>query len=226
MAVALAVTSDFVGSVPYADTLAGGGTGIDLLQAPNGAYSPLVDKVANTGEKIVYLSHDGTSEITAVKTFVQQYGTDTGFSYGGSDTAAGDIARILALGSASGDSKNNGNGLSGGLWIDHNAARNDTTRFDRANDPNNVKIYGKDDSGEDGSGLSTAFGLKLASLRYDSGGGVPATPTVPVNETIGPNGDTVLGDRANLSLRFFMPSAETTGGIIQWEFIVSFSFTD
>jgi hypothetical protein len=226
MVVTLAVTSDFDLTTPYADALAGGGTGIDLLQAQNGSFSPLVDKSLNQGEKLVYLSHDGNSEITSVKTFVQIYGTDTGFTYGGSDTAGNDYTRLLALGAASGDSKNNADNLSGGFWMDHNQAGNDTTRFDRANDPTNVKIYGKDDSGQDGSNLSAAFDLQTAALQYDSGGGTPAAATSPELGKIGPSGNTVLGDRARLAQRFYLPLAETEGGIMQWEWVIAYSYTD
>jgi hypothetical protein len=223
MAVSLTISETLDGA-QVSDSLAGGGTGVDLGSCSNNSFAPLVNKTLNQGRQNLYIRHDAVVDpITDVKTFIQQYGVGTGFTYGGADSAANDYSLLVSLGQASGSSKNNNDGLSGGLWIDMDWDSNDTTRFDHANFPTLVKIYG--DSGTDGISLASAFQIRNEAMVYDNGGG-EAAPSAPVNGTIGRQGaPTVLGDNAHINLRFYLPNAHTQGGIAQWEVVSAFSYT-
>jgi hypothetical protein len=223
MAGVMTVSSLFTPATPYADALLGGGTGIEFGVSTNGSYTPLVNKIANTGRLDAYLSHDGTAKITETKTFIQTFGTNTGFSYGGGDTAANDNVTMRSLGNASGNSKNNADGLSGGLWREMDFDVSDTNRFDQATRPGLVFIHG--DNGTDGQDADSAFVLKADGMVYDSGGGTETAGTVPVDGEIGASGDTVLGDRFHDQMRIQLPTSFSVGGTIQFEVTFIFAFT-
>lgn len=221
MAVLLTVSETLDGTA-VADALAGGGSGIDLGSVVNGSYAPVISKASNTGAQNLYIRHDATIDpITDVKTFIQEYGVGTGFTYGGADTAANDFATIKALGNASGNSKNNGDGLSGGLWIDMDWDASTTNQFDQANFPALVKIYG--DNVSDGADLANAFPVIDDAMVYDAPGETAAS--APVDGQIGINGDTTLGDNAHVKLRIYLTQAFADGGIIQWEWVIAYSYT-
>jgi hypothetical protein len=221
MAVLLTVSETLNGAA-IADSLEGGGTGIDLGAVVNNQYAPLIDKTANTGAQVLYIRHDAVDfPITDVGFFIQEYGVGTGFTYGGADTAANDLATLIALGTASGSSKNNGDGLSGGLWIDMDSDASVTNQFDQAGFPAVVKIFG--DGGTDGVDLASAFALNSAAMVYDSGGETQATS--PVDGQIGKAADAGLGDNAKIKLRIYLPNAYTDGGYVQTELVVKYSFT-
>ena len=221
MAVLLTVSESLDG-VAVADALAGGGSGVDLGSVINGSYAPVILKSANTGQQHLYIRHDATIDpITDVKTFIQQYGVGTGFSYGGADTAANDLATIKSLGNGSGNSKNNNDGLSGGLWIDMDWDASTVNQFDQASFPLLVKIYG--DNLTDGTDLTTAFPMSADAMVYDAPGETAAT--VPVAGKIGKDNDTVLGDNAHVKLRIYLTQSFSDGGIVQWEWVIAYSFT-
>lgn len=222
MAVSLTANDTIDPSSDFSDSLQGGGTGISLGQVVSGSFAPVTNKALNQGKQDVYIIHDAvTDEITDVKTFLQQFGVGTGFTYGGQRTAAGDYTDIKNLGNASGSSKNNADGNSGGLWIDMDWDSNDTTRFDVASFPAVVKIYG--DSGTDGIDLASAFTMESDAMVYDSGGETAASS--PVDGSIGKSGDTVLGDNAHCALRVYLPSSHTDGGYFQVEWVIVYSYT-
>ena len=221
MAVLLTVSETLDGSA-VADSLAGGGTGLDLGSVVNGSYAPVVSKAANTGAQNVFIRHDATIDpITDVKTFIQQYGVGTGFTYGGADTAANDYAAIKSLGNGSGSSKNNADGLSGGLWVDQDWDASTANQFDQASFPAAVKIYG--DNVTDGTDLATAFTIPNTCQVYDAPGETAAS--APQAGKIGKNNDTALGDNAHLKLRIYLTQAYSQGGIYQFEWVISYSFT-
>ena len=221
MAVALTASSIFTPTTPYADALSGGGTGIDFGVGTNNQWTPIIDKAANTGSLSIYLSHDGINEITELKYHIQEYGTGTGFSYGGDDTAANDYAGFLALGDGSGSSKNNADGLSGGIWTETDSDVSAVNLFDRASRPTEVIVArtGTADT------LANAVSIPAASMIYDSGGGTEAQPSAPVDGTVGPSGNTVFGDRCKLLKRIYFPDAFSTGGKIQIEIVFTFAFS-
>lgn len=221
MTVALTI-SETIDGTAVSDSLAGGGTGVDMGSVTNNSFAPLTDKTLNQGHQDIFIRHDGNNEITDVKTFLQEYGVGTGFTYGGADTAANDIAQLFSYGNTSGNSKNNGDGLSAGIWIDMDWDSNDTTRFDQANFPTVVKIYG--DNTTDGIDLASAFLARNEAMVYDSGGETAAS--APVDGEIGPSGSTTLGDNFHAKLRIYLPQSATDGGIIQWEWVCAYAFTD
>jgi hypothetical protein len=218
----LLTISETLGGAAVADSLAGGGTGVDLGSVVNNQYAPITLKSANTGHQDLFISHDAVLDpITDVKTFIQQYGVGTGFTYGGADTAANDFTTLVNLGNASGSSKNNADGLSGGIWIDMDWNASTANQFDQANFPTLVKIYG--DGLTDGVDLASAFILKADAMVYDA---PPETAAgTPVDGQIGISGDTTLGDTAHVKLRIYIPNAFSDGGIIQWEWVIAYSFT-
>lgn len=221
MAVVLTV-SETIDGAAVSDSLAGGGTGVDLGSVINGSFAPVTDQVANQGEQLLYIRHDATIDpITDVGFFIQQYGTGTGFAYSGAKTAAQDFTDLTTLGFNSGSSKNNGDGNSGGIWIDMDADSNDSTRFDQANFPGVVKIHG--DNNTDGISLASAFGLQTDAMVYDAPGETLAS--APVAGQIGKAADTVLGTNGKLKMRMMLTQAWPDGGIIQFEFVIKYSYT-
>jgi len=214
--------SETLGGSAFADSLAGGGTGIDLGSVQNNSYAPVILKSANTGAQNVYVRHDATIDpITDSKFFIQTYGLGTGFTYGGAQSAANDNTTLISMGTASGSSKNNADGLSGGLWLDMDADASTTNQFDQANFPSLVKIFG--DNSIDGTDLTNAFLLKSNACVYAAPAETNAS--APVDGKIGKAGDTVLGEAAHLKLRIYLPNAFSDGGIVQTEFVIAYSFT-
>lgn len=223
MAVTLTVAESIDGTA-VADALAGGGSGLDHGSVVNGSYSMVSDKSLNQGKQDIYIRHDAVVDpITDVGFFIQQYGTATGFSYGGGNSASVDFQNLKDMGNSSGSSKNNADLLSGGLWIDMDFDSNDTTRFDQASFPSVVKIHG--DNGTDGQDLTSAFGLVTNAMVYDAPGETAAT--APIAGQIGKALDTALGTNAKIQMRLYIPSSPpgTVGGIIQWEWVIKYSFT-
>ena len=224
MAVNLIVSKTLSGA-GAADSLAGGGSGVDLGSVVNSEYTPIISKAANTGWQALYIRNDATIDpITNVGTFISVYSQ----TYGGADSAANDYATVKAKGNASGNSANNGDGLSSGLRIEHDADLAGTlgaSAFDGTRAQ--VKIYG--DNLTDGTSLATAFDLHVDALIFDSNThGTPGTAvdaTTPVTGKIGIDGDSVLGDHALVKLRFYLETAAPDGGIIQWDWVIKYSFT-
>ena len=221
MAVSLTLSETLHGAA-IADALAGGGSGLDLGSCTNNSYSPLINKTLNTGAQNLYISHNATVDpITSLKVHIGQFGALTGFTYGGARTAAGDYADLKTWGQASGSSKNNGDGLSYGLWMDMDWNVSDANKFDIATRPTLVKIFG--DAGTDGIDLASAFTIAADAMVYDSSGETSATS--PVAGSVGKSGDSVLGDSAHIQLRIYLADAHIEGGIYQWETVFSFSYT-
>lgn len=221
MAVVLTISETLDGSAVN-DSLAGGGTGVDMGSVTNGSYSNVISKPANTGSQAIFVRHNASTDpITNFKLHIQQFGSGTGFTYGGAKTAAQDYTDLKNMGNASGSSKNNNDGLSGGFWVDMDWDASTTNQFDQASFPLLVKIFG--DGLTDGIDLASAFTVKADAMVYDA---PPETAaSAAVDGKIGKNNDTVLGDNAHLKFRLYITSAWPDGGIIQWETVFSYSFT-
>ena len=227
MAVTLTISETLTGS-GLADALSGGGTGLDLGQVINGQFSPITDQPTNDGAQEIYLSHNAVVDpITEVKTYVQQYGVGTGFTYGGANSAAADITKLLNMGNTSSSANaNNADGLANGLHIDMDWQVTTANQFNPSRIGTQVAIFG-DNGGAatgDGRNLATAFSMHVDAMSRNNGG-TEVDATTPVTGKIGKTGDAVLGDRAHFKKRFFLATAETDGGILQWEFVTSFSYT-
>lgn len=213
--------SKTIGGTQVADALNGGGSGVDLGQVVNGQYTPIINQASNTGHQSLFIRHDATVDpITNVKTFIAQYSQ----AYGGADTAAGDIATMIAKGQADNESTaNNSDGNSSGLRIEHGG--NDIGALGasaflptRAQ----VDIYGN--NGTDGIDIASGFDMHVDALVYDNAG-TPVDAVTPVTGQIGKSGDTVLGDVANVGLRMYLEQAAPDGGYVQFDFVTSYSFT-
>jgi hypothetical protein len=230
VAVLLTVSETISGS-QFADALNGGGTGIDFGAVITGQYAPLVNQILNTGHLDAFIRHDAAVDpVTDLKTFIQQYGSGTGFAYGGANTAALDIAKLLNMGNADsmgGSVGNNSDGLGGGLQIDMDWDVSSASQFQGSRIGTGFKrIYG-DNGGAatgDGRNLATAFLMKADAMSFNSGG-TEVGPSAAQDGKIGKSGDAVLGDRAHPRFRMFLRSDETEGGIIQGEMVIGYSFT-
>lgn len=222
--------------------------GVDFLTVVNGSWAPITNKNDNIGRKDLFIRHDAvTDPITNVKTGIQEYGVGTGFGYAGANSAASDFATMKAQGNASGGSKNNNDGNSGGLWIDMNALLQDvaaSTQFDFLT--NGIDSVGGSNGGDDtvriygdnnldglivGGDLSNTFQIVSAAMvtEVDQTLGGDATngytPTAPQDGQIGKALDHVLGTNAHIKLRTYVRSDAVEGGIVQWEYVIIYSFT-
>lgn len=228
MAVTLTVSETINGS-NFADSLAGGGTGIDFGSVINGQYTPIVDQPTNDGHKDVFIRHDATIDpITDVKTYVQQFGVGTGFTYGGANSAAADYTKLLTLGDTDNMGAgvaNNSDGLGNGLHIDMDYDVSLANQFLGSRVGGLKEIYG-DGGGATGNGrnLATAYVLKADAMSVENTG-AEDPPSAAVDGKIGISGDTTLGDRGHPRLRFYLRDDETDGGILQFEWVIAFSFT-
>ncbi len=228
MAVLLTV-SETLGGSAFNDDLEGpDGVGIDLGSCINGQYAPIISQVANTGHKNVFVRHDATIDpITDVKTFLQQFGVGTGFTYGGADSAANDLTTILNMGDASASvNPNNADGLGGGLHIDMDWQVSTANQFAPARLAAQHRIYGDNGGAAAGEGrnLASAITMHADAMVYNNTG-VEVDATTPVAGSIGKSGDTVLGDVSHPRLRFMLRSDEVDGGILQWEWVIAYSYT-
>ena len=219
MAVSLTI-SKTLGGAGVSDSLAGGGSGVDLGSVTNGQYVPIINQSANTGWQSLYISHDATVDpITDTGTYIATFSQ----TYGGADSAANDYSTLISKGNASDNSANNTTGLSAGLRIEHDADLGGTlgaSAFDGTRAQ--VDIYG--DNNTDGIDLASAFDLHVdALIQYN--GGSPIDATSPETGKIGKSGDATLGDVALVKLRYYLEDAAPDGGIIQWDFVCKFSFT-
>lgn len=220
MAVLLTISKTIAGSA-VSDSLAGGGSGVDLGSVVNGEYAPIILKSANTGWQDLFVSHDATIDpITDVGTYIAEYSQ----AYGGAAAnAAADFATLVAKGNASGNSANNNDGLSSGLRIEHDADIGSTlgaSAFDATR--SQVDIYG--DNTSDGIDLASAIALHVDACIYNNAG-TEVDAGSPVTGQIGKTGDTDLGDRAHIKLRYYLEDAAPDGGILQFDFVVTYSFT-
>lgn len=233
MAVSLFVTPTLAASSTtspqeFSDSLAGGGTGINLGQVANGLYAPIVDQATNDGAQVVYLSHNAAIDpITDVKVFISQYSQ----TYGGAVSSLSNYTQIKAEGqtstSGTGD-KNNSNGTSSGLWVDFDQDVSQSNQFDIATRPSEVKIFGKSDLGID---ALTAYALPVSASMYAATSASEAIPSAPVAGKIGKSsgtgfgGDSALGNRAKFRTRIYLRSAFPDGGIYQVDYSIRYSFT-
>jgi hypothetical protein len=236
MTVLLTVSETWNGS-NYAESLEGGGTGVDLGSVINGQYAPITSQPGNTGYKSIFIRHDAADDpITDVKTYLQQFGVGTGFTYGGANSAAADFTKILNMGNASnmgGAVANNSDGEGGGLHIDMDWDVSTSNQFLSSRVGTFVRIYG--DNGGAASGdarnLATAFLMKADAMANAQNTGTLAAPSGAVDGTIGRDYSVdaaeagLYGDRANPRMRIFLRQDEVDGGILQWEWVIAYSFT-
>jgi hypothetical protein len=230
MAVLLTV-SESLGGAEVSDSLAGGGTGIDLGQVVNSQFAPIIDQVTNNGAQVLFLRHNAVVDpITNLKVYMDSY-SRTGFTYGGAGTANSDYTVLKAEGSASDVSaaaKNNSNGLASGVWMEQQYNVATSNQFDiataRGGDAGTkyVQIFGKSAQGID---EATAYGVIKEACLYTPDNLAENAPSAPVNGKIGVSTDNVLGNRAKLRFRIYLRDAFADGGIFQFSLIARFSYT-
>jgi hypothetical protein len=222
MAVILTVSETVTGA-EVSDSLSGGSSGLDLGQVVNGAYSPITSQSANTGQQEVYMYHDATIDpITNVAFYVDTY---TG-TYGGANSAAADYTTLTGYGSSdSGATKNNTDGLSRGLHIDMDWQVSTANQFSYSREASgNMRIFGKTYSGLDGIAQGTAFPMHVDAASYWNGSSEVDAIT-PVTGKIGKSSDSTLGNRGHFKKRFYLHTGATDGGILQYDYVVAYSYT-
>lgn len=222
MAVLLTISETAAGA-EVSDTLSGGSTGLDLGQVVNGQYSPLISQTSNTGAQELYIRHDATIDpITNVEFYVATYSG----TYGGANSAAADFTTLTGYGAAdSGATKNNSDGLSRGLHVDMDWQVSTANQFDYTREATGQKrIFGKTYSGLDGVALATAFLMHADAASYWNGSS-EVDATTPVTAKIGKSTDTVLGNRGHVKMRFYLHTAASDGGILQFDFVTAYSYT-
>lgn len=236
MTVLLTIANTWNGA-NFADALEGGGSGIDIGAVINGQYAPITSQVANTGAKEVFVRHDAVVDpVTDVKTYLQQFGVGTGFTYGGANSAAADFTKILNLGNADAMGAvvaNNSDGLGGGLHIDMDWDVSVANQFLGSRVGTFVRIYGDNGGAASGDGrnLATAFDMKADAMSNAQNTGTEIAPTGAIDGTIGRNysvnaGEAALyGDRAHYKMRMYLRQDEVDGGVLQWEHVTAYSFT-
>ena len=121
--------------------------------------------------------------------------------------------------SSSNASNNDGNGA--GLRIEHDAdipGSLGMSAFDGTRAQVTIYKTGVGDS------LANGVDLHVDACVYDNAGS-EADASAPVTGKIGKSGDTALGDRAHVKLRYYLESAASAGGIIQWDWVLAYSYT-
>ncbi len=222
MTVTLTVSATITGS-DVNDTLAGGSSGSDLGQVTNGSYAPVVSQAANTGWRDWYIRHDAvTDPITNVKFYLAQFSG----TYGGANSASADFTTVGNYGSSdTGATANNNDGNSRGLHMDMSWDVTSATAFAYSREATGQKrIFGKDYSGLDGLSLGDAFDMHVDAASYWNGSS-EVDATTPQTGKIGKSTDTVLGNRGHIKRRFYLHSSATEGGVLQYDAIISYSFT-
>lgn len=220
-----------IGAVPaaasdIADGLSGGDSGADLGQASNGSYSPLSGAQAdNGGSKDLYFAHDATVDpITNVGFYLAQF---TG-TYGGpaSGSPSADLNTMLQQGiDDAGGTKNNIDGLSSGLHIDMSYNVATASQFLPSRESAGQKrIFGKSYSGIQKGVQASPITLHQDAAFYWNGS-TKGEPSAAEAGKIGKSNDTVLGNRAQIRLRYYLPTSASIGGILQWAFVSLFSYT-
>jgi hypothetical protein len=222
MAVTLTVSETITGA-NASDSLSGGSTGLDLGQATNGQYSPIILQSANTGHQDLFLRHDAVVDpITDVKFYIAQFSG----VYGGATSAAADFTTVGNYGAAdAGTTTNNGDGLSRGSHIDMSWDVSTASQFGYSREASGQKrIFGKSYSGNTGLSIALAFDLHVDACSYWNGAS-EVDATLPVTGKIGKSTDTVLGNRGHIRNRFYLHTAETNGGVVQYDTVCSFAYT-
>lgn len=226
MAVTLTIAKTINGP-QIADSLAGGNLGWDIGQVSNTlGYAPYIDRDTNDGWQNIFAFHNAVVDpITEVATYVGVYPG----VYGGANPlgAVGDFNDLVAMGAADPvNDKNNAAGLSQGLRVEHSGITlaSNPDRFDPTTTPR-VAVYGHDyGAGNVGIDLASAIPVHVDAMVYDNAGAA-VDATVPQAGVIGVTGDTVLGDTAWLGMRFYLNNLATEGGIMQFGWIWSYSYT-
>jgi hypothetical protein len=127
---------------------------------------------------------------------------------------------------------NNSDGFGGGLHIDMDWDVTTANQFLGSRVGTLKRIYG-DNGGPTGDGrnLATAFTLVVDAMSNSQNTGVEIAPTAAVAGSIGRKfsvnaaSAALLGDLGHVRMRFFLRTDATEGGIMQWEWVIAYSFT-
>jgi len=229
MSVVLTI-SETINGTAYADSLSGGGSGIDIGSCVNGQYAPIgvTGIVNNDGAQEIFVRHDAvTDPITDLKMFLQNYGVGTGFTYGGQVSAAADKTRWLNMGDASNSSyANNQDGLGGGLHIDMDWQVSMANQFAPARLAAQHRIFGDNGGSAAGEGrdLPSAIVMHADAMSFENSGS-EVDATSPVAGIVGKSTDSTKGNRAHMKMRQFLRSDEIDGGIMMVEIVFAYSYT-
>ncbi len=227
MTVTMIASEPITGS-EVSDSLNGGSTGLDLGQVVTGSYAPVTLQSANTGAQDLFLRHDSVVDpITDLVFYVDEFSG----TYGGANSAAADFTTLTGYGSSdSGATKNNNDGLSRGLHIDMDWQVSVANQFDYSREATgNKRIFGKTYTGKDGVSFATAFPCHVDACSYWNGS-TEVDATTPVTGQLAGTGQSAgtqqtLGNRVHLKKRFYLHSGATEGGVLQYDYVVAYSYT-
>lgn len=209
-----------------ADVLQGGSVGLDKGQVIAGSYTPIMNQASNTGRLDIYVR--GTNVVDPIQGLTLFVDTYSGV-YGGANSAAADLATMLALGAADTGTTNNntdfGGGLSRGLHMDMSWDVPDTNQFSYVREGSGqMRIFGKSYAGKDGATLATGFLMHQDANSYWNGT-TELDATAPVAGDIGIASDAALGNRAHFRMRFYIHQGASDGGYLQNDDVYAFSYS-
>lgn len=225
MAVSLTI-SEVNGGGNMSDSNAAGSLGMDMGTSSAGIFGPLVNVASNLGHQDIIVRHDAIVDpITSVVISIAAYSG----VYGGNSTAALDYSAIGQYGVDDGlsaaNTANNSDGLSRGLHIDQDWQAPTVTQFSYTREATGqMRIFGKSYTGKTGLTVPNAFPLHVDALSYWNGS-TEVDAVTPVTGRIGKTSDNILGNQAHIRARFYLHSAETNGGILQWDTVFTYAAT-
>lgn len=176
-----------------------GADAADSISGGNSGYDMGVTNVESNPTTTWWWRHNGAQKITDFGYYV---GVFTG-TYGGDYAAITDYNKLLAHGDAS-----------KGLLIEENAFQ--ATPFSVAGTTFRVK------TGQ-ASSYATRRVMPTSAMVWNNSG-AETVPSAPVAGELGQNGNSTLGDRAKLRIRYEVPTTETLGGKRQWDTIGAFAY--
>jgi hypothetical protein len=224
--VTLTISSTPAAPDNIADALSGGSFGADLTQAANGSYAPLVgEQGSNAGAKSLFLKHDSDVDpITNVSFYIAPFTGTYGGPPSGSPTTDFEDLRDQGRDDAGGYATNS-DGLSSGLHMDMSYSVSSTNQFAPARETTGQKrIFGKTYNLVQMGVQNNPISLHPDAAFYYNNL-TKVEPSAPEEGKIGKSSDAVLGNRAEVRLRYCLPSTAAIGGILQWSFVTLFSYT-
>lgn len=172
----------------------------DAVSGGNAGYDIGVTSSESNPTTTWWWRHAGASKITDFGYYLRMFSG----TYGGDYSALTDYNRILALGDGA-----------KGLLVEEDAFQ--ATPFSVPATTFRIKT---------GQGVAYATRRTMpASAMVYNNAGTETAPSAPVAGELGQNGNSTLGDRAKLRIKFEVPTTETLGGKRQWDTVGSFAYT-
>jgi hypothetical protein len=154
----------------------------------------------------VYIWHDGDYDLTSCAFYMAEYSA----TYSGTASAAADFAELLAWGDAASGTN------WGGYCVNMNASGAFSTPYPSFG---TLSVSGLSYCFSSGSGMGSESAEAIALPAEMDGDGGGEAGVVPANP---PNG---YGTNYKFQSKIIVPSSETTGGIRQFDLVLSYRYT-